>query len=201
LILRMPITTRSELNMVVAFQLSLEEFLKLPETEPAQEYSQGKIYSKPMPKGQHSRLQTRLATALNQVAEPEKIALAFTELRCTFAGRSLVPDISVFSWERIPLNPQGDIANSFSIVPNWVIEILSPEQSSTQVIEKILFCLNHGTELGWLIDPEMRSVMTFKPQQQPQFHEGEAILPTLNVLPNFRLSCDVLFSYLKLSSI
>jgi Uma2 family endonuclease len=184
--------------MVVASQLSLEAFLNLPETQPAQEYSNGKIYPKPMPKGRHSRLQTRLATALNQVAEPEKIALAFTELRCTFAGRSLVPDISVFSWQRIPLNPEGQITDTFSAAPNWVIEILSPEQSSTQVIEKILFCLNNGTELGWLIDPEVQSVMTFKPQQQPQFHQGEILLPTLSILPNFRLSCDGLFSYLTL---
>ena len=185
--------------MVVASQLSLTEFLNLPETKPAQEYSQGQISAKPMPKGRHSRLQTRLATELNRVAEPDKIALAFTELRCTFADRSLVPDISVFSWERIPLNPQGEIADSFSLAPNWAIEILSPEQSSTQVIEKILFCLDNGTELGWLIDPEMRSVMTFQPQQQPQFHQGEVILPTLTILPDFRLSCDALFGYLTLS--
>ncbi|MDJ1170146.1 Uma2 family endonuclease [Roseofilum sp. BLCC_M154] len=185
--------------MVVASQLSLEAFLNLPETQPAQEYSNGQISSKPMPKGRHSRLQTGLATALNQVAEPEKIALAFTELRCTFAGRSLVPDISVFSWQRIPLNPEGEVTDTFTAAPNWAIEILSPEQSSMQVIEKILFCLNNGTELGWLIDPEVRSVMSFKPQQQPQVHQGEAILPTLSILPGFRLSCDGLFGYLTLS--
>jgi Uma2 family endonuclease len=31
-------------------QLSLEDFLQLPETKPASEYINGKIYQKPMPK-------------------------------------------------------------------------------------------------------------------------------------------------------
>ncbi len=108
---------------------TLEEFLKLPETKPAREYIDGIIYQKPMPQGKHSRLQTRLSTAINQAGEPKKLALALTELRCTFAGRSIVPDIAVFEWQRIPLDENGQIANRFEIPPDWTIEILSPEQS------------------------------------------------------------------------
>jgi Uma2 family endonuclease len=39
-------------------QLSLSEFLELPETKPASEYIDGKIYQKLMPKGKHSAIQT-----------------------------------------------------------------------------------------------------------------------------------------------
>ncbi len=107
-------------------KLSLAEFLKLPETKPASEYIDGNIYQKPMPKGKHSAVQTFLAPAINQVAIPQRIARAFTELRCTFAGRSLVPDITVFSWQRIPLDANGEIENTFEINSDWTIEILSP---------------------------------------------------------------------------
>ncbi|MCZ0902322.1 Uma2 family endonuclease, partial [Microcoleus sp. HI-ES] len=34
--------------------LTLSEFLKLPETEPASEYINGQIIQKPMPQGKHS---------------------------------------------------------------------------------------------------------------------------------------------------
>ena len=37
--------------------LSLDEFLKLPETKPASEFINGKIKQKPMPQGEHSRIQ------------------------------------------------------------------------------------------------------------------------------------------------
>lgn len=104
-------------------QLSLSDFLKLPETKPASEYINGKIYQKTMPKGKHSRLQTCFSAEINKIAEPKRIALAFTELRCTFAGRSIVPDITVFTWSNIPLDDNGEIENAFSIAPNWTISV------------------------------------------------------------------------------
>ncbi|NES98706.1 MAG: Uma2 family endonuclease, partial [Desertifilum sp. SIO1I2] len=94
-------------------QLTLEEFLELPETKPASEYIDGRIYQKPMPQGEHSTLQGRLLTAINKVGIPEKIAHAFPELRCTFENHEIVPDITVFEWQRIPRLPNGRIANTF----------------------------------------------------------------------------------------
>lgn len=145
--------------------LSLEDFLKRPETKPASEYIDGRIYQKSVPQGKHSRLQTRFPAEINQRIEAKRLGCAFTELRCTFAGRSIVPDISVFTWERIPRNASGEVENTLMIFPNWVIEILSSDQRSTRVINNILFCLNNGTHLGWLVDPEEKNVIVFQPNQ------------------------------------
>ncbi|WP_026732458.1 Uma2 family endonuclease [Fischerella sp. PCC 9605] len=147
--------------------LTLEEFLKLPETKPASEFIDGQIYQKPMPQGKHSRLQLKFCDAVNQVAETPKIALAFPELRCTFGGRSIVPDATVFLWERIPFDDDGEVPNTFDICPDWTVEILSPEQRATKVISNILHCLRHGTQLGWLIDPDERLILAFLPGQEP----------------------------------
>jgi Uma2 family endonuclease len=87
--------------------MSLDEFLELPETKPASEYSDGQIQQKPMPQGEHSAIQTELAAALNVGLKPMKIARAFSELRCTIGGRSIVPDLSMFEWVRIPRNEDG----------------------------------------------------------------------------------------------
>ncbi len=46
--------------------LTLDEFLKLPETKPASEYINGEIIPKPMPKGKHSRLQLNCAILLTK---------------------------------------------------------------------------------------------------------------------------------------
>jgi Uma2 family endonuclease len=179
--------------------ISLTEFLQLPETKPASEYIDGNIYQKPMPKGKHSAIQTYLAPAINQISIPKKIAGAFTELRCTFAGRSLVPDISIFNWELIPLDENGEIQNEFTIPPNWTIEILAPEQSSTRVINNILFCLKHGTELGWLIDPQECLIMTFLPHQLPEVKQNQDFLPVLNSLTAWEISVEDIFSCLRLN--
>jgi Uma2 family endonuclease len=144
-----------------------------------------------------ARYKLEFPSRINQLAEPQKLAYAFPELRCTFGGRSIVPDIAVFEWSRIPLNANGEIENRFEIVPDWTIEILSPDQNPTRVINNILFCLNHNAKLGWLIDPEEKLVLVFKPQQQPEAKENQDILPVLDVLSDLQLSADDLFGLLS----
>lgn len=178
--------------------ITLEEFLRLPETKPASEFIDGNVIQKPMPQGQHSRLQQKLVTAINMLTEEQQIALALP-LRCTFGGRSIVPDIAVFIWKRILTNDDGTIANSFDAHPNWTIEILSPEQSSTRVTSNILHCLNHGTQLGWLIDPNEQLVLGYAPGQQPNLFESPSDrLPMPKFAHLLHLTLALLFSWLKI---
>ena len=111
--------------------LTLENFLQLPETEPGSEFIDGQIIQKPMPQGKHRAIQMELGTAINAVVRSPKIARAFPELRCTFSGKSIIPDLAVFAWDRIPREENGLVANAFAIAPDWVIEILSPDQTQT----------------------------------------------------------------------
>lgn len=179
--------------------LTLEEFLQLPETKPASEYINGQIIQKPMPQGKHSIIQGELVSAINAIAKTKKIALAFPELRCTFGGRSIVPNVAVFAWERIPVDENGDIANIFPIHPDWTIEILSPEQSQTKVTGNILHCLKQGTKLGWLIVPEEKSVLVYPPGKQPELlQEPEELLPVPDIVSALQLTLGNLFSWLKL---
>jgi Uma2 family endonuclease len=180
-------------------KLSLEQFLQLPETKPASEYVDGKIYQKPMGQGKHSIIQTRLSTAINQVSKSKKLALALTELRCTFGGRSLVPDITVFERSRIPTDENGEIANRFESYPDWTIEILSPDQFPNRVINKIIFCINQGTKLGWFIDNNDKSVMVFQPNQLPAVKYDNDKLPVLNVLGDWQIRAADIFSWLKVN--
>lgn len=176
--------------------VTLEEFLQLPETEPASEYINGKIIQKPMPKGRHSRLQGKLCSVINQVTEEPKIAYAFPELRCTFGGRSIIPDVAIFQWQRIPFNAEGQVPDDFRLPPDWTIEILSPEQMPNKVIGNILHCLSYGCRLGWFVDPDDASVLTFLPGQQPEL-QGQVLLPVLEEI-ELELTAEQIFGWLKM---
>ncbi|TAF06014.1 MAG: Uma2 family endonuclease [Nostocales cyanobacterium] len=177
-------------------QITLDDFLKLPETKPASEFINGEITQKPMPQGEHSRLQIKLCTTINQVAETQKIAYAFPELRCTFGGDTIVPDIAVFRWERIPKTASGKISNRFEIHPDWVIEILSPDQQQKKVLSKLLHCSRNGTELGWLMNPEEESVLAVFPGQKVELYESEDKLPILAGI-DLELTVTEVFSWLN----
>lgn len=177
--------------------LTLAEFLKLPETKPASEYIDRQIIHKPMPQGKHSTIQTELSAAINVVVKPQRIARAFSELRCTFGGRSTVPDVSVFTWNRIPRDRDGTIANVFQAAPDWTIEILSPDQSQTKVTKNILHCLKYETQIGWLIDPEEQTVFVYLAAQQMKvFDEPGEQLPVPSFASELRLTVGDLFSWL-----
>jgi Uma2 family endonuclease len=183
---------------VPAKTITLAEFLQQPETKPAQEYIDGQIIQKPMPQGQHSTIQGELVTAINAVTKPGNLAWAFPELRCTFGGRSIIPDVSVFRWQRLPTNDDGTIANAFSDPPDWTIEILSPEQSSTRVVSNILHCLNHGGLGGWLIDPSENLVQVYRPDQLPASLEAaDDTLTMTGLAPTLSLTVGQVFGWLR----
>ena len=184
--------------------VTLDRFLRQPETKPASEFIHGYIYQKPMPQGQHSRLQLKLCNRVNAVTEDAQIALALPELRCTFGDRSIVPDVAVFRWDRLPINGEGEIENVFSICPDWVIEILSPDQAPMRVLSNILHCLKHGTEMGWLLFPKERSLLIFQRDRQPIEINSEINSAQKLLVPNFleielNLTVDQVFGWLKVS--
>lgn len=177
--------------------ITLKEFLQLPATKPASEYIDGQIIQKPMPQGKHSTIQTELSTTINVILKPQKIARAFSELRCTFGGRSTVPDVSVFTCNKIPRDQNGEIANTFPIAPDWTIEILSPDQSQTRVTKNILHCLNYGTQMGWLIDPDEQTVFVYLPKQQPEvFDKWDELLPVPSFASQLSLTVGSIFGWL-----
>lgn len=178
---------------------SLKEFLNLPETKPVSEFINGEIRQKPMPKGKHSRLQLRLCNSINEKVESSKIAYALPELRCTFGTRSIVPDIAVFYWSRIPFDQDGEIPNDFLLPPDWTIEILSPNQGSNRIIGNILYSLQFGCHLGWLIDPGDRSILVFKPGKQPELLRGVEKPSALEDI-SLDLTVDDIFNWLRMSN-
>lgn len=97
-------------------QTTIEDFFKVPETNPPSELIEGEVIQKPIREGEHSLLQLELCEAINRVAKEPKIAIAFPELRCTFGGESIVPDVSVFRWKRIPLQSWGELLNALKFI-------------------------------------------------------------------------------------
>ncbi len=175
--------------------LALEDFLKLPylEESPAWEYVDGIALQKPMPKTRHSILQKRLLDAVDDNSDDYT---ALPELRCTFGGRSVVPDVAVIAWDQIQINEMGEPEDDFTEAPDWTIEILSPDQKVTRVIDNILHCLRHGSKLGWMLDPDDYSILMFSPHQEPEVCRGARQLTVLEGI-ELVLTAEQVFAWLK----
>lgn len=177
--------------------LTLEEFLQQPDTKPASEYIDGQVIQKHMPKADHGIVQTDLATAINAVLKQKKQGRAITELRCTFGDRSIVPNITVLPWSAIPRNENGKASGELFAAPEWMIEVLSQGQSQTKVVKKILHALEHGTQIGWLIDPAEDCVFSYTPDLRTVLHEEATTkLPVPAFAEEFELTVGELIAWL-----
>jgi Uma2 family endonuclease len=190
-------TSDGDTTMAITNQeMTLEQFLELPEEKPALEFDHGRITQKVPPMGKHSALQMEIGGLVNNLARKSKLAMAFSELRVTLDGVSRVPDVSVYVWDRIPRDPSGEVANDFMTVPDIVIEIVSPQQSANSLIRRCLWFTERGTRAALLIDPLDKSVISFRPGQPMKGLHGDDLVALTDIVPGLQLTVDDLFQLL-----
>ena len=97
------------------------------------------------------------------------------------------PDIAFISAERLPLDTR--VRGYSEVVPDLVVEIISPNDRPVAVHDKAQMWLRYGVRLVLLIDPDARTV-TVMPQDGPAQTLTDAdTLDGGDVLPGF--SCAV----------
>ena len=180
-------------------RLTLDEFLQLPEAEPALEYFAGVVSQKVSPKSYHGAIQFELARLIDSSAWPGKLARVFTQTRVTFGGASLVPDVIVLRWERIPSDPQGRMVRDFLLPPDVAVEIGSPGQSVTALDRRCRWYIANGMPVALLILPDDESVRVFRPNQNPRTLRDSDVIGLGDVLPGFELTVRGLFACLAVT--
>lgn len=82
-------------------------------------------------------------------------------------------DIGVISWKR---RRQALELNEFFGAPDLVIEVLSPSNGAGEMDDKEAFCLSHGCQSFWLVNPVRRTVKVTDATRHVQwFREGDRI--------------------------
>jgi Uma2 family endonuclease len=177
-------------------RLTLEEFLHLPEAEPELEYIDGVVTQKVPPKFRHSTLQSIFVMLVNQRVGSVRQAYAFPELRTTFAGASVVPDVSIYRWHRIPVDAGGEVVEDALEPPDVAIEILSPGQSLRSGQTRCRWYVEHGVVVAILVAPGQRTVTLFRDEVPPQVLRGADHIDLDDVVPGFALTVEDLFGAL-----
>jgi Uma2 family endonuclease len=135
--------------MAVATQVSVAEYLSTS-YKPDREYVDGELREKSVGEIKHSFLQGRLIVALDAMVQKWKGAV-LPECRYRVSPeRFRIPDISVLFSEL----PEGGPLVS---PPFLCIEILSPDDRMTDVLDRVRDYLDSGVKYVWVIDPKDRN--------------------------------------------
>jgi len=172
--------------MATTAKLTVEEFLALPDTKPGSELINGEIVQKSMPNVAHMLIQQLLVLIVGLFIRQNRLGISGTEGRCIFgppgSERPLLPDFLFVAREHLAgIELHGPIRRA----PDLAVEILSPDDRMTDVMDKLRFYLLNGVRLVWLIDPENRTVTVMTSVHGARILSEDDTLDGGDVLPSF----------------
>jgi Uma2 family endonuclease len=102
-------------------------------------------------------------------------------------GSIMAPDASWIRIDRWRGLPPADREGFARIVPDFVVELCSPNDATPAAREKMRAYLAHGVRLGWLIDPRTQVVEVYRPGREVETLTRPKAIPGEDVLPGFTL--------------
>ena len=83
-------------------------------------------------------------------------------------GAALSPDAAWVSHERLAGLSKRERAKFLRVVPEFVIEVLSPSDRLRAAQKKMSLWMANGVDLGWLIDGDNRRVYVYRGAAEPR---------------------------------
>jgi Uma2 family endonuclease len=110
--------------------------------------------------------------------------------------RAYTPDVICFNIARLRQyeadHPDSD-DKPFLLVPDFVIEVISPNDSYSKMTAKIETYLSDGVRLLWIVDPQRKTVTVYEGSTTSQtLHLADTVSGS-SVLPEFKLSVKDIF--------
>jgi Uma2 family endonuclease len=170
--------------------LTIEEYERLDEPDEWRtELVRGVVVREPRPAPYHARTQTRLAHRLEEFVEREKLGFVLTDVGVILSRHPPTvrgPDVAFYRVERLPELPRRfpDIA------PDLVIEIVSPSNTVTEIVEKVMDYLDAGSRLVWVVDPMSRTATVYRSRDEIRILTDRETLDGADVLPGLKLRLE-----------
>jgi len=101
------------------------------------------------------------------------------------------PDIAFIAKANIPEQLPAD--SFWPGAPDLAVEVLSPGDRTGEVDEKIDAWLAAGTAAVWIVDPKLRTVTIYQPDNQVSVRATGQTLDGGTVVPGFSCAVDELF--------
>ncbi|MFB2833789.1 Uma2 family endonuclease [Floridanema evergladense] len=177
--------------------LTLEEFLLLPEDDVTYELVDGEVISKMSPKFFHSRLTKVLLKLLERWGENKGEVAVEWAVVLMRQGKSWVPtpEILFVSYQKLSADWMENEA--CPVPPELVVEIISPGQTFGQLAAKARDYLDAGVLRVWVVDSQARSITVFYPDAPPQTYMGST--PIIDALfEGLEITAEQVFQLAKI---
>ncbi len=171
--------------------MTAEEFSCLPDDGMQHELVRGEVTTLPPANPWHGDAASEIGFVLQAFIRQHKLGHTYAAETGFWIESDpdtvRAPDFAFLSFERLPGRsperwPEG-------LVPDLVVEVMSPSESAREVREKMEQWIRAGVRLGIAAHPRTRSLDFYRPAAEVQRLGPEALLDGGDVLPGF--SCRV----------
>ncbi len=167
--------------------MTAQELLGLPDDGKRYELVAGALREMVPAGARHGSVAARLTSLLDQHARAEGLGIvlaAETGFRISCNPDTVrAPDISFVARERVP--PGGPPEGYWDLAPDLVVEVVSPNDTASEVQSKVQMWLESGVRLVWVVYPATRSVMVHESLKEISTFTTGDILGGGNVVPAF----------------
>jgi Uma2 family endonuclease len=175
--------------------LTAEEFFLLPDPVDGsqQELVRGEVLTMPPPGGLHgvtcSKVDRKLGIFIDAGPGGTLVCndAGFITERAPDSVRG--PDISYWCKERLKEVPVGYI----EIAPDLLVEVLSPSNTTKQILAKLREYFARDVRLVWVIAPEDRTLTVYRTAEEGRLLHETATVTGEDVLPGFTCRVSDLF--------
>lgn len=186
-------TTQLEI-LDVERDYTLDEFMDLDLPEGYRyELIEGKLEMSPQPGGEHGKISTLLAMFFGIYVYQNNLGQVWTNGTFEFGPKTgLAPDLAFVVTSRLPASTEKAVP----VIPDLVIEIRSPSDRKTKIINKVRRYQKAGVRLIWLVEPKKRVVQVYHQNDQtPTTLHPNAELDGEDIVAGFKLEVSKLFAW------
>lgn len=137
-----------------------------------------------------------LCVFLWQYGMANNLGKAYTEVLFRLplpVDRNRRPDVAFVPFDRWPKNRPGPTANAWEVLPDLMVEVISPSDYMDDVLDKLEEYFDAGVRLVWIVVPQKQVVYVYESPKQIKVLSREDELDGGIVLPGFRLPLQELF--------
>lgn len=156
----------------------------------------GRIHMTPPAGGTHSVAQGNLFAAVRRFVDDHKLGRVYgSSAGYRLTSRDVVePDIAFVSNERHAKMPPIQKTKWIEVVPDLVIEVLSPTHEKTDLVKKRAIYERNGVREYWIVDPAERRVLHLVLESGAFVERPAAPVVESAVLAGFRMRVDDIFA-------
>ena len=175
--------------------ITAEELLTLPDDGKCYELLDGELVGTMPPGGEHALVMVSASFALRAYVRDHALGAVLAGdpgiILHRNPDRVRAPDVCFISRERVP---EGGIPQGYlEVVPDFMIEIVSPGDSAGEVQAKLEEWLRAGARLVWAMYPDTCSIVAYKSLQSGRVFAESELIDAAPVLPEFSIRVADLF--------